>query len=146
MMSAVKKSLSVAAALAFVVGLIIVLGLIVLYFSIVSHVMTKASPGNTHAAKLYRYQGIDVNFRVYVDGDNVYYSPDFAPADRDFREQIAWSSDGQVVVLIVGGKRLFGYQAFDNRPLTDEELIKVEFTPFDELGYEATLPKQESAE
>ena len=145
-MSGAQKSVSIAAVLVISIFLLTTIGLAGFYFSTVSHVMTKTSPDGRHSAKLHRYQAIDVNFNVSVDGTSVFYSPDFAPVDADFREQIAWTSDGKIVVLEVGGKRLFGFHVVDNRSLTDEELLTVGFTPFDELGFEGTLPTAPSAE
>jgi len=119
------------------------------YFSVtgkagwhVSTVMTKRSPDRQHTATLSRLQGIDVKFRVTVDGSRVYASPDFAPIRADFREQIVWDTKSQAVVLEVAGRRIFGYHAVEKRPLTDSEVLKVQFTPFDELRFEGTLPKE----
>lgn len=111
------------------------------YFSMVSTVMTKRSPDRQHTAKLSRVQGIDVNFRVTVDGTRVYGSPDFAPVRADFREELIWDTNSQAVVLEVAGRRIFGYQVREKRPLTDEELLKIYLTPFEELRFEGTLPK-----
>ena len=141
-----NRSISIAAVLAIAVVLMVIVGLATLYFASVSHVMTKTSPDGRHTAKLYRYQAIDVNFNLSVDGKNVFYSPDLAPVDADFREQIAWNSDGDIVVLEVGGRRLFGFHIDENRSLTEDELFTVEFTPFDALGYEGTLPTAPSVE
>jgi hypothetical protein len=134
-----QKALYVAvvSAIAFVLTLIALAGF---YFNFVNHVMTKFSPDGRHTAKLHRINGIDVIFEVTVNGNNVFSSPDFAPVDADFREQIAWNADGDIVVLKVGGKRLFGYNVNQKRSLTDDELLMIEFTPFDALGYEGTLP------
>jgi hypothetical protein len=101
--------------------------------------MAKDSPDKEHRAKLYRVQGFDAIFWVKVDGRTVYSSPDFAPIDADFREQIAWDKSGNVVVFEVAGRRLFGYQAIEKRALTDEELLRVEYTPFKDLGYEGDI-------
>jgi len=111
-------------------------------FSMVSTVMTRRSPDGQHVAKLSRVQGIDVNFRVAVDGGRVYSSPDFAPVRADFREQLVWDTKSQVVMLEVAGRRIFGYHAGEKRPLTDSELLKVQLTPFEELGFEGTSPKE----
>jgi hypothetical protein len=111
-----------------------------IYSAFVSTVATKRSPDGRHVAKLVRVQGIDVNFRVYVDGDRVYSSADFAPVPTDFREQLAWDESGQAVVLEVAGIRLFGYHAGERRPLTAEKLSKVEFTPLADLGFEGVVP------
>jgi hypothetical protein len=42
------------------------------YFGMVSTVMTKRSPDRRHTATLSRVQGIDVNFRVTIDGTRLY--------------------------------------------------------------------------
>ncbi len=88
-------------------AIVLVLLVAAFYFSIVSTVMTKVSPNGQHSAKLVRIDGIDVIFRVFVDGRRVYSSPDFAPARADFREQIVWSADDNIVVLEVGGEPHF---------------------------------------
>jgi hypothetical protein len=145
-MSGVQKSASIAAVLTIAVVLMMIIGVAGFYFSLVSHVMTKTNPDGGHTAKLHRIDGIDVIFKVTVDGNNVYSSPDFAPADADFREQIVWNADGNIVVLEIGEEHLFGYNATERRSLSDDELLNVEFTPFDALGYEGTLPTELSAE
>ena len=109
-----------------------------------STVMKKSSPDKQRTAKLIRTQFIDVNFKVNVDGKRVYTSPDFAPIQTDFREQIVWDTNSQIIVLEVAGKRIFGYHVVEKRALTDSEIIKIEFTPFEKLRYEGTLPKDVS--
>jgi hypothetical protein len=110
-------------------------------FSTVSTVMTKRSPDRQHTAKLSRGQGIDVNFKVSVDGSRVYHSPDFAPVRADFREQLVWDTDSQVVVFEMAGWRIFGYHVGERRALTDSELFKIQFATFEELHFEGVLPK-----
>jgi hypothetical protein len=112
------------------------------YLSIITTVQSKANASKTHTAKLVRYKGIDINFAVQVDGERIYFSPDFAPVDYDFREQIAWDKTGTIVVLEVAGKRLFGFDADRKRQLSDEELYKVEYIPFSEYRYEGKLPAE----
>jgi hypothetical protein len=46
------------------------------------------------------------------------------------------------VVLEVAGERIFGYDVSERKTLSASELLDVQFTPFEELGYEAELPKQ----
>jgi len=116
------------------------------YFSMTTTVMKKVSPDKRHTAKLIRHDGIDVMYKVYVDGHRVFWSPDFAPVAVDFREQIAWDKSGQIVVLEVAGERLFGYHSGENRALTDEEILAVEFAPFEELRYEGESPREVSEE
>lgn len=112
------------------------------YFSMVSTVMTKRSPDRQHTAKLTRVQGIDVNFKVTVDGTRVYGSPDFVPVRADFREQLIWDTNSAAVVLEVAGRRIFGYHVGQKRSLTDSELYQIHLTPFEELRFEGTLPKE----
>ena len=103
--------------------------------------MTKKSPDGNHLAKLTRVTGIDVNFRVYLDGDRIYGSPDFAPVRFDFREQIMWDTTGQLLILEVAGKRIFGYHVTQRRSLRDDEISAAELPPFQDYRYEGTLPK-----
>jgi hypothetical protein len=112
------------------------------YFSSVTTVQNKLNPTGSHRAKLVRHQGIDVNFKVVADGETIYYSPDFAPVEFDFREQIAWDKTGNIVVLEVAGKRLFAYDAEQKRQLTEGELLAVEYMPFFEYRYEGKLPEE----
>jgi hypothetical protein len=130
-----------------VIGLLSVVLLIgglfaLVYFSSVTTVQSKLNPTGSHRAKLVRHQGIDVNFKVVVDGETIYYSPDFAPVEFDFREQIAWDKTGKIVVLEVAGKRLFAYDAEQKRQLTETELLAVEYMPFFEYRYEGKLPEE----
>ena len=141
-MTTTKKIVIVVGSVTGVVALLFAGFLALFYFNMVSTVMKKPSPDGQHTAKLVRTRGIDVNFRVAVDGRTVYGSPDFAPVRADFREQLVWDTNGQVVVLEVAGKRIFGYHAVEKRPLTDSELLKVQFTPFEELRFEGALPKE----
>lgn len=110
-------------------------------FSMVSNVMTKRSPDRQHTGELSSVQGIDVNFRVTVDGARVYGSPDFAPVRADYREQLIWETNSQAVVFEVAGRRIFGYHVGEKRPLTDSEVLQIHLTPFEELRFEGTLPK-----
>ena len=112
------------------------------YFAHVTTVQRKANPDGSHHAKLVRYDGIDVNFKVVVDGENVFWSPDFAPVGHDFREQINWDATGSIVVLEVAGQRLFGYDARQGKKLTDEEVLAVEYPPFKDYWYEGKVPGQ----
>jgi hypothetical protein len=111
---------------------------------VVSTVQIKTSHLGKHEAKLFRYQGIDVNFRVQIDGEGVFYSPDFAPVEYDFREQIVWDKTGNILVLEVAGKRIFAYDALQKRPLSNSELLAVEYVPFSEFHFEGELPETNS--
>lgn len=103
-------------------------------------VMIKYSPDRKHTAKLARAKGIDLNFLVYVDSQKVHHSPDFAPTDADFREQIVWSIDSQSVILLVAETRLFGYHVQEKRALSDSELFKARLPGLKELRFEGTVP------
>jgi hypothetical protein len=139
-MTTAKKTLLVVGSVVAVAALASFLAMF--YFSMVSTVMTKHSPDRQHTAKLTRVQGIDVNFRLAVDGRRVYGSPDFAPVHADFREQLIWDTNSQAVVLEVAARRIFGYHVGEKRPLTDSEIHTIHMTPFEELRFEGTLPKE----
>jgi hypothetical protein len=111
-------------------------------FLIVTTIQNKLNPKGSHRAKLLRHQGIDVNFKLLIDGERVYYSPDFAPVEYDFREQITWDKTGNIVVLEVAGKRLFAYDAEQKRQLSDSELLAVEYVPFSAYHYEGKLAEE----
>lgn len=140
-MTASKKVLLAVGCLIAGAAIFFVLIVAAFYFSAVSTVMKKASPDGQHNAELVRIDGIDVNFRLNVDGRRVYSSPDFAPSRTDFREQIVWSAGNNIVVLEVGDERIFGYDAAERRELSDAELLNVQFTPFTELGFEGERPR-----
>jgi hypothetical protein len=140
-MTATKKTLLVIGSAVGVVVLVFAGFLAMFYSSMVSTVMTKRSPDRQHTAKLTRVDGIDVIFKVTIDGTRVYSSPDFAPVSADFREQLIWGSDSMAVVLEVAGRRIYGYHVGEKRSLTDSELHQVHLTPFEELRFEGTLPK-----
>jgi hypothetical protein len=139
-MSTTKKTLLIGGSVIGIAVLAFAGFVAMFYFGMVSTVMTKRSPDRQHTAKLSRVQGIDVNFKVAVDGTGVYGSPDFAPVRADFREQLIWDTNSQAVVLEVAGRRIFGYHVGEKRPLTDSELLKIHLTPFEELRFEGALP------
>ncbi|MCI0349458.1 MAG: hypothetical protein L0Z53_08535 [Acidobacteriales bacterium] len=116
-----------------------------LYYSLVTTVQTKVSPNGSYRAKLVRIDSIDVNFKVFVDGERVYWSSDFAPVRQDFREQINWDATGNIVVLEVGGQRLFAYDARQKRALTAGETLAVKYPPFSEYRYKGRLPNPSPA-
>lgn len=140
-MTTTKRTLLVIGSVVGIAALAFAGFVLTFYFSMVSTVMTKRSPDRQHTAKLSRVQGIDVNFRVTVDGARVYGSPDFSPVRADFRELLIWDTNSQAVVLEVAGRRIFGYHVGEQRPLTDSELLQIHLTPFEELRFEGTLPK-----
>lgn len=104
------------------------------------------SPDSMYKAKLVRIDSIDINFYVKVNGERVYWSPDFAPNPKvDFHERLVWDSSGQIVVLEVTRRRLFGYDTKNKRNLSDEELLEVEYAPEPnkwEYGFEGTWPEE----
>jgi len=139
-MTTTKKALLIGCSLVGAAALALVGFREILHFTMASTVMTKSSPDGQHTAQLNRMQAIDVNFLVSIDGDRVYGSPDFAPIRADFREQLIWDTNSQAVVLEVAGRRIFGYHVSEKRPLTDPELSTIHLTPFEELGFEGTMP------
>jgi hypothetical protein len=116
--------------------------LLYFYFSHVTIVERKTSPDGMHRAKLVRYDGIDVNFEVVVDGEKIFRSADFAPVKYDFREQINWDASGSNIILEVAGQRLFGYNVQQKRKLSDSETLGTKYAPFSEYGFEGLLPSQ----
>lgn len=91
---------------------------------------TLRSPDGFHTAELLRADHLDRNYVVRVDGARVYVSPDFAPrSDLPYRETLVWDKTGHVVVLEVARHRIFGYNVEKGAPLSDEELLAVEFAP-----------------
>ena len=72
----------------------------------------------------------DINFRMKVDGESVYESPDLMGfPDHLYRETLVWDKSGTVVVLELMGKRVFAYNADDKRPLVKGEIPNYEFYP-----------------
>jgi len=140
--STTKRTVIIVGAVLGVALLALVGSLVMFLFSVVSTGMTKRSPDGQHVARLSRVEGSDVSFKVTVDGSSVYSSPDFASVRADFREQLVWDDKSQVVMLEVAGQRIFGYHADEKRPLVDSELLRIQVTPFEELRFEGTLPKE----
>lgn len=97
----------------------------------------KLSPNRIYRAVLVtREAGFDVNVFLEVDGSTVYVSPDFAaPAIVDFQEQLMWDRTGRVAVIEIAGKRFFGYDVLDRRPLYGPELAAVQLSPFEQLRF-----------
>jgi hypothetical protein len=104
------------------------------------------SPDGKHRAVLRRIDGIDVNFFIIVDRKQVYWSPDFAPNSRvDFKERLIWNKTGDIVILEVVGRRLFGYNAQTCKAVSDAELLSIEYSPEPnewEYGFEGTWPDE----
>lgn len=115
---------------------------IAIYFFLPNTVQQTTNLEKSHTAKLIRNNGIDVNFKVVVDGEDVFYSPDFAPVEDDFRERLIWNEKGNVVILEVAGKRLFGYDVMQKKKLSNKALMEVEYVPFSNYGYEEKLPEE----
>lgn len=93
-----------------------------------------------HTAELKRLYGyIDVNFKILVDGNRVYWSPDFAPReDQTFREWIGWDEKQENLVFVVSDQILFAYNLRSGQPVPQKELSSLVIHPssFSELGYE----------
>jgi hypothetical protein len=98
--------------------------------------MTQESPNRRHSATLYRVDGFDVIFSIYLDWKRIYCSPDFGGYRKDHRERIVWTKDGRWLVFEVAERRLFGFDVNEQRELTPDELESARFIPFEELGYE----------
>lgn len=121
-----------------VVGVVLLTGLLfgLCYLMFTTRVMTRVSPNRHHSASLYRVDGIDVNFSIYVDWRQVYTSPDFAGFGKDHRERVLWTDDSRWLIFEVADRKLFGYDAVEHRELNPAEIEQAKFISFEDLGYE----------
>jgi hypothetical protein len=102
-----------------------------------------SSPNRKYEAVLERQDFIDLNFRVSLNGKSIYRSPDFSPNHSlAFRESLTWDDSGTILVLEVGGRRLFGYDIAQSQRLTDASLLRVKVSPvpLDKYGFEGKWP------
>lgn len=74
------------------------------------HVLTSTSPNGKHTAVLRKkFNLIDFNFTVKVNGKSVYLSPDLC--GRHYEENFVWSRSGERLVLKLKGRRVLAYDA-----------------------------------
>ncbi|HYE74063.1 MAG TPA: hypothetical protein VEF04_12065 [Blastocatellia bacterium] len=94
-------------------------------------VQTLNAPQTRHRAALLKKHNLgDINFVVKVDGERVYFSPDYMPfVDGAYRETLVWDKTGNVVVLELMGKRVFAYHAGEKRRLAKGELKQYDLFP-----------------
>lgn len=94
----------------------------------------------SHTADLRRsFGGIDVNFKIVLDGVEIYRSPDFAPDDsRSFREWITWDEKEKALVFIVADQVLFAYSLETKMPLLPQAFptLVIPRSSLGDLGYE----------
>lgn len=121
-----------------VVGVVLLIGLLfgLCYLMFTTRVMVQSSDDGRHVASLYRTEGFDVNFSIYIDWIRVYSSPDFAGYGRDHRERIMWTADSRRLIFEVADRKLFGYDAVEHRELNPAEIEQAKFISFEDLGYE----------
>lgn len=95
------------------------------------HIQTLVSPDGKRSAVLLRRNNLaDFNFIVNVDGNRVYESSDLQGLpDNLYRETLVWDKTGKIVVLELMGKRVFAYDAEQQRILGKGELRQYEFYP-----------------
>ena len=95
------------------------------------HLQTLHAPETNHQAVLLKKHNLaDINFVVKVDGKRVYFSPDYIPyPDNSYRETLVWDETGRIVVLELMGKRVFAYDAEEQRELKKGEIDKYVFYP-----------------
>ena len=92
----------------------------------VSVVQELKSPDYKHTARLVRKMFIDLNFKVLVDGRQVYFSPDFPASETiPYRETLLWDESSRFVILEVLGRRLFGYDTQNQTKLTEQQLMAI---------------------
>lgn len=137
----------------FVIGIGIGLSAIPLYRIVTSliggrHLQTLYAKDLTHKASLYKKHNLaDINFVVRVDGQRVYFSPDYVPyADYLYRETLLWDETGRVVILELMGKRVFVYDAEEKRELKKGEINNYQFYPIPSGGNYAPLEDIEEKE
>jgi hypothetical protein len=84
-----------------------------------------------HRAVLYKqYSLMNINFKVEVEGQVVYISPDVLNfPDGMYRETLVWDETGRIVVLELMGKRVFAYDAVEKRKLGKGELSQYKLYP-----------------
>jgi hypothetical protein len=112
-----------------------------IYFRPVQHLV---SSDRAHLAVLERSDAfLDLNFRIVLNGQKIYHSPDFRPnSSIPFRETLLWDTTGKRLLLEVTGRRLFGYHVSQQRALSAPELLQVKVaTPTDmAIGFEGQWP------
>jgi hypothetical protein len=99
----------------------------------------------THKAVLERIDGIDLNFRIKLNGKQTYWSPDFAPRrDIAFRETLLWDDSGNILIFEVGSRRIFGYNVAQGQALSNAALLKVKVSPLpvNKHRFEGQWPSQ----
>jgi hypothetical protein len=102
-----------------------------------------ASKDRTHLAVVERNRWIDLNFRVILDGQPIYFSPDFKPVySHPMRETLLWDDSERYLIFEVLGRRLFGYDVEQERRLSDKELLALKTTPppIESYGFEDQWP------
>ena len=88
------------------------------------------SDSGQHAVLYKQYSLMNINFKVEVDGQIVYISPDVLNfPDGMYRETLVWDETGRVVVLELMGKRVFAYDAVEKRKLGKGELSQYKLHP-----------------
>jgi hypothetical protein len=126
-----KSGISVGFAMCLTIGIFV--GLIAnpiyqIVIGIVSgrHIQTLYAPEtNRQAILLKKHNLADINFVVKVDGKRVYFSSDYVPyPDHLYRETLVWDKTGRIVVLELMGKRVFAYDAEEQRELEKGEIDK----------------------
>jgi hypothetical protein len=102
------------------------------------------SSDKVHQAALEREEHfLDLTFRVILDGQQIYRSPEFGGRpDIPFRETLLWDDSGNILLFEVGGHRLFGYDIAQSRTLSNVELVQVKASPVPDrkYGFEGQWP------
>lgn len=94
-----------------------------------------------------KYEFLDLNFILRLNGETIYTSPDFRQSYKiPFRETILWDTTGKNLIFEVGGHRLFGYDVIAHKKLSDKQLLSLRIrTPRPEdFGYSGSWPDDES--
>jgi hypothetical protein len=83
--------------------------------------------GQLKAQLIRKYDFLDLNFIIELNGDKIYRSEDFRPNYTiPFRETILWDKTGKNLIFEIDGYRLFGYSVTEKRRLSEKELLSLQ--------------------
>ena len=103
--------------------------------------------GQLKAQLIRRYDFLDLNFIIELNGDKIYRSEDFRPNYTiPFRETILWDKNGKNLIFEIDGHRLFGYNVTEKRRLSNRELLslQVQNPKPENFGYSGQWPSLQS--
>lgn len=99
----------------------------------------KTDDGGHIASLERRYGYIDVNFRIELDGEEIYRSADFSPdLGNAFLERITWDTSEKNLLFLVANQVLFAYDLVTRSPILEHSFDDLEAPrlSLSDLGYE----------